>query len=604
MKIRVADYIANFLAQNDITQIFTVTGGGAMHLNDALGKNKELHCTYNHHEQACAIAAESYARLSGKIAAVCVTSGPGGTNAITGVLGGWLDSIPMLVISGQVKFETTVRSTDLPLRQLGDQEFDITTCVKTMTKYAEMVTNPNKIRYHLEKALYLAKHGRKGPCWLDIPLNVQGALIDTEDLCGYDGKQEGLENIPEISDDVVLDVIEKLKNAERPVIFAGSAIRSSGAEKVFYELIERFNIPVVTAWNAHDILWDNHRLSFGRPGTVGNRAGNFVVQNADVLLVLGSRLNIRQISYNWENFAESAYQIMVDIDENELKKPTLSLDMPIHGDVAEFMEKMLKANQSIEPKEQWITYCQKVKKDYPVVRKEYRNRISPINPYVFIDELTKSLPDGQIVVCGNGSACVCTFQAANIKKGQRLYTNSGCASMGYDVPAAIGAYQASHEKIVCLAGDGSLQMNIQELQTIRYNNMNIIIFILNNDGYHSIRQTQSSFFGLPLVGVNRESGVGFPNLNKIADAYEMPYYRLATTEKMDAALKEILGNDGPALCEVLLDPEQAFEPKLSSRKLEDGTMISPSLEDMYPFLDRKEFEENMIKYSKNERGKL
>ncbi|WP_330598702.1 thiamine pyrophosphate-binding protein [Christensenella tenuis] len=604
MKIRVADYIANFLAENDITQIFTVTGGGAMHLNDALGKNNGLHCTYNHHEQACAIAAESYARLSGKIAAVCVTSGPGGTNAITGVLGGWLDSIPMLVISGQVKFETTVRSTDLPLRQLGDQEFDITACVKTMTKYAEMITDPNKIRYHLEKALYLAEHGRKGPCWLDVPLNVQGALIDTENLCGYDSKREGLEHIPEISDDVVIDVIEKLKSAERPVIFAGSAIRSSGAEKAFYELIERFNIPVVTAWNAHDILWDTHPLSFGRPGTVGNRAGNFIVQNADVLLVLGSRLNIRQISYNWENFAESAYQIMVDIDENELKKPTLSLDMPIHGNVAEFMEKMLKTNQSIEPKEQWIAYCQKVKRKYPAVREEHRKRLSPINPYVFIDELTKSLPEGQIVVCGNGSACVCTFQAANIKRGQRLYTNSGCASMGYDVPAAIGAYQASREKIVCLAGDGSLQMNIQELQTIRYNNMNIIIFVLNNDGYHSIRQTQGSFFGLPLVGVNQESGVGFPNLNKIADAYEMPYYKLETTEKMDAVLKEILSHDGPALCEVLLDPEQAFEPKLSSRKLEDGTMISPSLEDMYPFLDREEFEENMIKGSKNEREKL
>ncbi len=322
---------------------------------------------------------------------------------------------------------------------------------------------------------------------------------------------------------------------------------------------------MVTAWNAHDILWDSHRLSFGRPGTVGNRAGNFIVQNADVLLVLGCRLNIRQISYNWENFAQDAYQIIVDIDENELKKPTLRPDMPVHGNVAELIGKLVDTGKAIPPKEDWIAYCGKMKESYPIVREQHRKKATPLNPYVFIDELTKRLPEGQVTVCGNGSACVCTFQAANVKKGQRLYTNSGCASMGYDVPAAIGAYQASGKKIICLAGDGSLQMNIQELQTIRHNDMDIVIFVLNNDGYHSIRQTQCSFFGLPLVGVNKDSGVGFPRLDKIADAYEMPYYRLDTMEKADDILARVLGERGPALCEVVLDPGQQFEPKLSSR---------------------------------------
>ena len=595
MEIRVAEYISEFLAEKGIGQVFMVTGGGAMHLNDALGKNKGLKCIYNHHEQACTIAAESYARLSGTIAAVCVTSGPGGTNAITGVLGGWLDSIPMLVISGQVKFETTVRSTGLPLRQLGDQEFDITSCVKTMTKYSKMVTEPNDIRYYLEKAFYIATHGRKGPCWLDIPLNVQGATIQTENLRFYDEQEDSMENPPEISKKIVQEVIGKIRKAKRPVILAGSAIRSSGALEAFYQLIERLNVPVVTAWNAHDSLWNDHRLYFGRPGTVGDRAGNFVTQNADLLLVLGCRLNIRQISYNWDNFARAAYQIIVDIDENELKKPTLRPNMPIHGDVADLITGILETGQTVEPQMEWIAYCERIKNKYRVVTdQQIKQSGSPVNPYVFVDRLTRYLPEEQITVCGNGSACVCTFQAAHIKKGQRLYTNSGCASMGYDVPAAIGAYQASGKPIVCLAGDGSLQMNLQELQTIRHNSMDIKVFVLNNDGYHSIRQTQISFFGEPLVGVNAQSGVSFPELEKIACAYGLPYFKIDKTELMDQIITRVLSKKGPVLCEVILDSTQPFEPKLSSRKLQDGTMISSSLEDMYPFLDRKEFEENML----------
>jgi acetolactate synthase-1/2/3 large subunit len=594
MRIRLADYIAAFLEKKGIDQVFTVTGGGAMHLNDALGKHKGLQCTYNHHEQACAMAAESYARLSGRIAAVCVTSGPGGTNAITGVLGGWLDSIPMLVISGQIKRETTVRSTGLPLRQLGDQEFDITPCVKSMTKLAEMVTDPDDIRYYLEKAYYLATHGRKGPCWLDIPLDVQSAVIETEALRSYDPAEDGGEVPPAIPEEQVAVIIEKIGQAARPVILAGSAVRSSGARDGFYELIGKLNIPVLTAWNAHDILPDDHRLYYGRPGTVGERVGNFMIQNADFLLVLGCRLNIRQISYNWENFASKAYQVIVDIDELELKKPTIRPDLPVHGDVAELIGKMNAAVEVIPPKQDWLDYGNGLKARYTVVTDAQKEKSSPVNPYVFAEELTRQLPEGQVTVCGNGSACVCTFQAAVIKKGQRLYTNSGCASMGYDLPAAIGAYRAGKRKIVCLAGDGSLQMNIQELQTIRHYNMDIAIFMLNNDGYHSIRQTQNSFFGQPLVGVNSASGVSFPDMEKIAGAYGFPYIRIERHDNMPALIGDVLSQKGPVLCEVVLDSAQEFQPKLSSRKLDGGTMISSSLEDMYPFLDRDEFEKNIL----------
>ncbi|MCK5128507.1 MAG: thiamine pyrophosphate-binding protein [Clostridiales bacterium] len=591
MKIKVSDYIAEYFVKNGIEHVFTVTGGGAMHLNDAFGHHNKLKCIYNHHEQACAIAAESYARLSGKIAAVCVTSGPGGTNAITGVLGGWLDSIPMLVISGQVKFDTVVRSTNLPLRQLGDQEYDIISSVKSMTKYAEMVINPNDIRYHLEKSYYLAIHGRKGPCWLDIPLNIQGSIIETDDLHGYDSGEEP--SIPNIENATINKILSKLISAKRPVIFAGSGIRLSGSEELFYQLIDKLNVPVVTAWNAHDIIWNDHPLFFGRPGTVGERVGNFITQNADVLLVLGSRLNIRQISYNWENFASNAYKIIVDIDENELMKPTIHADLPIHGDVAELIQKLLEKNEEIPPKIQWIQYCANLKQKYKLVTEKHREKKFPVNPYVFVDELTKLLPEKQVVVCGNGSACVCTFQAANIKRGQRFYTNSGCAAMGYDLPAAIGASIASHQRIVCLAGDGSIMMNIQELQTVRYYNLDIVIFILNNDGYHSIRQTQMSFFNPPLVGINNASGISFPEWKKLAVAFDIQYHIIESNRGISAMLKEILATKGPAICEVVLDSTQAFEPKLSSRKLNDGTMMSSSLEDMFPFLDREELDASM-----------
>lgn len=594
MQIRLADYIADWLAKKHIEHVFTVTGGGAMHLNDAFGKHPKLKCIYNHHEQASAMAAESYARLSRRMALVCVTSGPGGTNAITGVLGGWLDSVPMLIISGQVRFNTTVRSTGLNLRQLGDQEFDITKVVMPMTKYAEMVIEPDDILYHLERAHYLAINGRPGPCWLDIPLDVQGAIINTNKLKQYNPKEDKKEIAPKVSQKVILTVLEKIKKAERPVILAGSAVRSSGAYDDFHKLIKKLNIPVVTAWNAHDVIWDDHPLYFGRPGTIGNRCGNFITQNADLVLVLGCRLNIRQISYNWEMFARKAHIIIVDIDRIELKKPTLCPDMPILADAADFIKAMLRNVKQTNEKKAWMDYCRKIRGKFTATNFDKEINKTKVNPYYFIHSLTKNLKENDVMVTANGSACVVTFQAAIIKKNQRIYTNSGCASMGYDLPAAIGAHMASRKKVYCIAGDGSMQMNIQELQTIAHNKMNIIIFLFNNDGYHSIRQTQNSFFGKPLVGVNSKSGISFPDAGRMAKAYGLQFARIGKNISVDAVLDKVLKMNGPVLCEVVLDPEQNFEPKLSSRSLGNGKMFTPPLEDMYPFLDRKTFKECMI----------
>lgn len=591
MTQRVADYIADFLVSNGITDCFTITGGGAMHLNDALGHKEGLHCTYNHHEQACAMAAEAYARYSGKIAAVCVTSGPGGTNTLTGVMGGWVDSIPMLILSGQVKFVTTIRSTRVPLRQLGDQEFNITDAVRCMTKYAVMIENPLDIAYVLEKALYLAKSGRPGPCWIDVPLNVQGAIIDTEKLHHYDSSTDARENPPAFTEEKAKQILSKIYSAKRPVLFAGSAVRSSGAYDAFLKLVEKLKIPVVTAWNAHDVIPDDNPYFCGRPGSQGTRGGNFVAQFSDVVLVLGCRLNIRQISYNWENFAKNAYKIVVDIDPAELQKPTLQIDMPLFADVKDVIEVLNKTDYEINDHSKWLLWSRNVNNKYPVCLSEYWKKESPLNPYVFLDVLFKHLNEDDAVVTGNGSACVVSFQVATIKKYTRLFTNSGCATMGYGLPASLGvSYARKNKRTICIEGDGSLQMNIQELQTVFHNKLNIKIIVLNNSGYHSCRQTQRNLFSEHCeVGVGPESGdLSFPELERIAYAYKIPYAKVSKVSSIDEDIQKALDIEGPVIIEALIDPDQFFAPKLGAKRLPDGSMVSPSLEDMSPFLPEGE----------------
>lgn len=620
MKIKVSDYVAQFLVKNGIHHVFTVTGGGAMHLNDSLGHTQGLTCVYNHHEQACAIAAESYARIHNNIAAVCVTTGPGGTNAITGVVGGWLDSIPMLVISGQVRYDTTARSTGLNIRAMGDQEFDITKAVASMTKYCEMVIDPLSIRYCLEKAYYLAMTGRPGPCWLDIPLNVQGATVETDDLKGFDVSEVEELCVPAIEEDTVRAIIEKVKNAKRPVLYAGNGIRISGGYEIFKKVVDKLNIPVVTGWDSIDTIYDAHPLYVGRGGIMGDRAGNFAVQNSDLVLSIGSRLSIRQVGYNWTTWARAAYVIMNDIDADELKKPTLHVDMPVWGDAKDLLEKLDKLideDSKVFNEAFWLERCSKWKKDYPVVLPRHYEDKNHTNVYAFIKELSERTAEKQITVVGNGSACVVGSHGYVIKKDCRFIINSAIASMGYDLPAAIGACVAEFgnsalhgradslaqeaeentgiKDIILVTGDGSIQMNLQELQTIIHHRMPIKIFVINNEGYHSIRQTQTNLFNKNFVGIGPQSrDLSFPSLEKLAYAYGYPYYSCDGNEFLSKAIEDTLAVRGPVICEIFVSTEQNFEPKSATRKLPDGTLESPPLEDLGPFLDREEFYANMI----------
>ena len=599
MIVRLADYVADFLVKNGIDQLFTVTGGGAMHLNDAFGHKQGLNCTYNHHEQACAIAGEAYARINNKIGAVCVTTGPGGTNALTGVVGAYTDSIPMLVISGQVKYTTTVRSTGLPLRCLGDQEFDIVKAVGCMTKYAIMVTNPEEIRYHLEKALYLAYNGRPGPCWIDIPGNVQASKIDTDNLIGFDPCElNEQENPPFPTEETLSSVLKLIKKAKRPVIYAGSAIRYAGCHKEFLSLIEKLGVPVVTAWNSVDALFTDHSLYVGRGGIMGDRAGNFAVQNADLVISLGCRLSIRQVGYEWKTWARYAKVVMVDIDKYELQKPTLHVDLPIHANVKDFICKL---NDLVVDKTfkgaSWLKVCKKWKKNYPVVCKSHYQAQGLVNPYAFIDKLSRSLDENDVIVVGNGSACVVGSQAVYIKKGQRFIINSGMASMGYDLPASIGVAKAlGSKRVILITGDGSIQMNLQELQTIKQNGLNVKIFLINNEGYHSIRQSQTNFFkDRKTVGIGPESeDLSFPDFKKIAWAYDFPFRRCSKNSQITKNVNWALNSESYCVLELIVDKSQKFEPKSSSKVLEDGRIVSPPLEDLAPFLSREELQKNMF----------
>lgn len=597
MKVKVSDYIADFLAEHGITEIFTVVGGGAMHMNDSFGHHSKLHCIYNHHEQACSIAAEAYFRVDNRMAAVCVTSGPGAINALNGVAGAYMDSIPMLVLSGQAKSSITVRGSGLKLRTLGNQEFDIVSALENMAKYSEMVMEAGKIRYCLEKAFATARTGRPGPCWLDIPLDIQGAYVETDDLRGYKAeiekdtlKEEALGNAAE-------KIAEMLTSVERPVIYAGNGIRISGVAEMLKVLAERAGIPVVTCWDSIDLIETENEYYAGRGGTMGDRAGNFAVQNSDFLLCIGTRLNIYQVGYDVKTWARGAYVAAVDIDPEELKKPTIRVDMPICADAGEFMRKLIK---KLLPEtkgncEKWAEQCRRWKSKYPVVQEKHYQDQNAVNIYAFIDGLSRKIPGKSITVVANGSASVVGSQAYFIKNGQRFIMNCGLSSMGYDLPAAIGACVAADKRdVICIAGDGSIQMNIQELQTIVTNRLPIKIFLINNGGYHQIRQTQNNVFHNGLVGVGSESGdLGFPDFEKLAAAYGIPYFKIGNNREWTEKAEKILSFKGFLLCEVICSTTQIFEPKSATKKLEDGTLISPPLEDMAPFLPREELKANM-----------
>jgi acetolactate synthase-1/2/3 large subunit len=505
----------------------------------------------------------------------------------------------MLVVSGQVKRETALYKHNLigKLRQLGDQEADIVSMVKGITKYAVTLDDPLSVRYHLERALYLAENGRPGPCWIDVPVDVQATRITIEELKGYNPPQDAT---PPNLDDLPAQcrsILDKIAHAQRPVILAGTGVRTAGAVEVFRRVIDKWGVPVTTAWT-HDLLASDHALFCGRPGTIGDRAGNFVVQNSDLVLVLGSRLNIRQVSYNWKDFARNAFKIQVDADAAELQKPTVIPDLPVQCDLRVFLdecERQLDAQPTGTAKHgNWLAWCKERRSKYPAfLPQKHLSRQGAINPYHFMHVLFQELANDDIVVCANATATIVAFQVAQLKANQRLFSNSGAASMGYDLPAAIGAAVArGGKRVICLAGDGSLQMNIQEFQTLAHHRWPVKLFVLNNNGYLSIRQTQSAFFGRG-VGADPTSGVSFPDFTKVAEAYGLPARRIDHPDFAED-IRSALDSFSPEVREVMIDPSQGFEPKLSSRKLPDGRMVSSPLEDMFPFLDRDELRANML----------
>jgi len=599
--MKLSEYVIHRLADWGVQDIFMVTGGGAMHLNDSIGRESRIRYICTHHEQAAAMAAEAYARVAERPGVVNVTAGPGGINALNGVFGAWTDSIPMVVLSGQAKRETCMATYGLTdIRQLGDQEVDIIEMVRGITKYRVFLSDPETVAYHLERAWHLAQSGRPGPVWIDIPVDVQAAQIDPANLVHYDESEDPLPYDPVEAHEQAATVLEKIASSKRPVLLAGNGIRLANAVSIFREVIDQLGIPVTTAWTGIDLLPTGHALHAGRPNVVGDRSGNIALQNADLVLVIGSRLPLRQISYNWNSFAARAVKIQVDVDAAEMRKPTLKPQIAVVQDAKLFLEAMNDAliKCPVAPRTVWIDWCQERVKKYPVVRQHQRESVL-LNPYHFTEILFESLEDGDVIACGDGMASVVPFQAARVKEHQRLFTNAGSASMGYDVPAAVGAAIAqarlgkTTRPVICIAGDGSLQMNIQELQTIVHERLPIKLIVFNNGGYLSIRTTQNNYFGGNLVGEGPTSGVSFPDPVRLAEAYGIPAVRIDSAKGSEEKLKRFLSCSGPGLLEAVLDPKQGIEPRLTSRVQADGTMVTAAFEDMYPFLDRNELESNM-----------
>lgn len=600
--MRVADFISERLFHLGCRDVYMVTGGAAMHLNDAFGRtfSKRVHSL--HHEQSCSIAAESYSRILGVPAVVNVTAGPGGINAINGVFGAYVDSIPMLVVSGQAKRETMMASYNIPgLRQLGDQEVDIVSMVEGVCKYAVTITDPLKVAEEVDRCFLIATTGRPGPVWLDVPIDVQAfPLPDSFEAHigarGWNLDAATLHLEPCASEEEIALLARQLVTCKRPVLYVGSGVRVSGSYAEFLTFLENWPIATVTGWNSNDLLWNEHPSYCGRPGTVGNRAGNFAVQFSDCVATIGCRLNLRLVSYNWNSFAKNSWTCHVDIDRAELDKPTLNTDLRIHATIkgffprlAEELDRLVNAGEVsrmdlIVKWRKWADFNRKQLNDYSSVRDALPPKPEGVNPYRLMDRLSNLLPQGAISVCADGTACVVGFQAYVIKPDQRLYHNSGCASMGYELPAAIGAHHATGKEVMCIAGDGSIMMNLQELAYIGGLSLPIRIVLLNNRGYHSIRQTQNNYFPDNPVGCGIESGLPFPDFRLLSAGFGIQYIHLGQEQAMKDCLGDFMSRKGPVLLEVELDLDQEFAPKLSSKKLDDGTMITAELEDMSPLL--------------------
>ncbi|HUN53780.1 MAG TPA: thiamine pyrophosphate-binding protein [Smithella sp.] len=593
--MKLSDYVFQFIAAQGVKHVFMLPGGGAMHLVDSLGRNKKLTYVCNLHEQACAIAAEAYARVTNNLGVALVTTGPGGTNAITGVAGAWLASTPCLIISGQVKRPDMKSNSGV--RQKGQQELDIVTIVKSVTKYAFVVMEPETIRYHLEKAVYMAREGRKGPVWIDIPLDVQAAQIDHDKLRGFNLSGIKSETKKSLSKQVK-HTIQILNNSERPVILAGNGVHYAGAKNVLSRLTDILNIPVLTTWAGNDLFADNYPLFIGKPGTLASRGANFAIQNADCLISIGARLDFDVTGFNQKNFARAAKIIVVDIDSAEIKKLQMKVDVPVPADALNFIQEFIKQKKSLKSanRQAWISRCQEWKDKYPVVLPEYWKQNKYVNSYVFAQVLSEELTANDLVIPGSSGSGIDTFWLSfKSKKGQRVFSTGGLGAMGFAIPASIGGCLASGGKrTITVDGDGGFHMNAQELQTVACLKLPIKYFVLNNQGYASIRNMQRNHFHDHLVGCDQSSGLSLPDTLCVAKAYSLATAKLKSHKALRQNIRKILESPGPIVCEVMVDPDQPVAPRASSAVKPDGTIVSKPLEDLWPFLKRDEFLDNMI----------
>ncbi len=589
--MRVADYVFEFVARQGVGHVFFLPGGGAMHLNNGLLRQRAITPVSMLHEQAAAMAAEGYARTSGRFGVCLVTSGPGATNAMTGLAGAWFESTPVMFISGQVKRADLKR--DSGLRQLGSQELDIVSVVQSLTKYAVCVTDPAAIRRELEHALHLMLEGRRGPVWLDIPLDVQATIIDSEFLLGYEAPAATATPV----DSAALQALAgHLRTARRPVLLAGNGVHGARAEQALRTLVERLGVPTLTTWIAADLLEDEHPLSFGRPGTVASRGANFAVQNADLVLAIGTRMDFSITGFNRTQFARDAWIAMVDIDPAEIRKLGDLVDLAFPCDAGLFIAGLLAAleRERLDFSD-WVSRCAKWKQRYPVVVPQYRNTAGPINTYAFTEALCDAMGAGDVIVPGSSGAALDTFWlAARLKRGQRATPTGGLGSMGYGLPAAIGGCIGSGlRRTICIDGDGGFVMNIQELEIVRRLQLPIKFFVLNNNGYASIRASQGGYFKETL-GCDPASGLTLPDISAVAGAFGVATTRVDDPARMRSEIERALAAPGPVVCEVMIQPDQAIGPRVSSRIRADGSMVSSPLEDLFPFLDRDELRANML----------
>jgi acetolactate synthase-1/2/3 large subunit len=599
--MKASDYIAEFIYNLGVRHVFTVSGAGDLHILDSIHRYSKLDYICNHHEQASGMAAYSYSRVTKNIGVALVTTGPGATNAITGVCSAWVDSVSLLMFSGQVKYRDTIDSRKLPLRQMGIQEINIVEMVRPITKYAVMISCAEDLRYYMEKAVYLAKTGRPGPVWLDIPMDVQSVQIDPNSLRSFNTNTEGEDLYPSPAiKKQARRCLEFLRNSTRPIILAGYGIKAAGAEQEFLQLVEVLGIPVCTTWNGIDLLESTHELYVGRPGTYGQRGANFAIQNSDLILSIGARLSLPQIGYEYSEFGRAAVKIYVDIDPFELQKFEIQPDLPICADAGDFLKAMLEATKdNVFLKNNistWRERCLNWRKAYPTALPEYLEQKTGINSFTFIDILSDELSDDELIVPGaSGTSFTCTHQVLRIKSGQTCFTSNGFAEMGFDLPGAIGACIGGGKKrTILITGDGSIQMNLQELQTIKHHELPIKIFLLNNRGYLTIRHTQNALFKGSYSASGEDSGVSFPEMNKIAGVYGLKVFEVKAIEELRSTIRAVLDTEGPVLCEIMMDSAQLLVPKTSFKQMPDGRLVSPPLEDLFPFLPRDEFRANMI----------